>query len=161
MSARAYRFEVPGTPIPQGSKSAFLVGGRPVVVEQGRARLKPWRAQVADACAQAMNGAGLIVGPVVLRVTLYFPRPKSHHVADDPGRELKASAPTFVASRPDVEKVVRAVADALSGVAYRDDAQIATLHAVKLYGDPPRAVIEVGEVVYALRPVGVGEAARV
>jgi crossover junction endodeoxyribonuclease RusA len=43
------------------------------------------------------------------------------------------------ASRPDIDKLARAVLDALTGVAFRDDSQVAKLDLLKLWVDaiPP------------------------
>lgn len=133
-------FTVVGTPIPQGSKTAFMAGGRPVVVEQGRAKLKPWRAQIADAAAAAMNGAGLIQGAVLVMCYFWFPRPKAHFRANG---EVKPSAPDYVGVRPDLDKVARAVLDGITGVIIRDDAQVAGLVCEKSYGDRPRVEVKV------------------
>lgn len=140
MSAGPVAFTVYGTPVPQGSKTAFMAGGRPVVVEQGRAKLRPWRAQVADAAAQAMNGGGLMAGPVMVELYAYMPRPKRHYRANG---ELREDAPEWVGVRPDLDKLVRAVLDGLSGVVFRDDAQVAGLATEKTYGDPPRVEVKV------------------
>jgi Holliday junction resolvase RusA-like endonuclease len=142
---RQLAFTVPGTPVPQGSKSAFVVKGRAVVAESNRAKLKPYRAVVSQCAAEAMAGAELYAGPVRVRLQLVFPRPKAHFVADDPARDLKASAPVYMASRPDAEKVARAIADALTGVVFRDDAQVSVWEIEKMYGTSPRAIIGVDE----------------
>ena len=47
---------------------------------------------------------------------------------------LKASAPV-APGKPDLDKLARAVGDALTGVAYRDDAQITRWHLQKRYGE--------------------------
>lgn len=153
MSAPIYRFTVPGKPVPQGSKTAIPTRGRPVLVEGNRAKLKPYRSLVAMACAEAMQGAELLVGPVALKLFLYFPRPLAHYVAGKRERGLRADAPWRVATRPDAEKVARAVCDALTGVAFRDDAQVAELEVVKVYGDPPRTEVQLAPIV-ALRAEG-------
>lgn len=134
------RFTVHGQPVPQGSKSAIRVGARTVIVDQNRAKLKPWRAQLADAAAAAMNGRGVAVGPVGIVLDLYFQRPKAHYRRSG---ELREDAPEYVTTRPDGDKVARAVADALTGVVYRDDSQVAEWVIGKRYGDPPRAMVTV------------------
>jgi crossover junction endodeoxyribonuclease RusA len=40
-----------------------------------------------------------------------------------------------VVGSPDIDKVCRAVLDALTGILYRDDAQVVALSAVKTYAD--------------------------
>lgn len=122
-------FFVPGLPVPQGSKRAFIVrpkGGRPrPVLAESAKDLKPWRAQVALAAKAAVdrNGGGWFTKqPLFVRLKFLFLRPASlpkkkvHHVV-----------------RPDVDKLARAVLDALKGVVYGDDGQIGELHVRKAY----------------------------
>ena len=56
-----------------------------------------------------------------------FPRPKGHSGK----RGLKPSAPTKHTQKPDIDKCVRVVLDALTSVAYADDAQVVQVHARK------------------------------
>lgn len=127
----AIEFAVAGVPIPQGSKQAFVVKGRAVVTERGRARLGPWRGQVA-AMASAFVEEPL-AGPVYVELDFTFTRPKSHYRTGALAHELKPLAPEYVATRPDVDKLARAVLDALTGVAFRDDGQVAELRVSKRY----------------------------
>lgn len=138
-------FTVYGEPVPQGSKSAIRVGARTVLVEGNRAKLKPYRARIADAAAEAMAGAELMAGPLGVRLLLYFSRPKAHYRANG---ELRADAPTFVEKRPDAEKVARAVADAMTGIVYRDDSQIAVWQIEKQYAESPCTRVAVAPVTY-------------
>ena len=48
--------------------------------------------------------------------------------------------------RPDVDKLVRALLDALTGVAYEDDAQVVELFALKVYADDARTIVNVSEI---------------
>lgn len=137
------RFTVPGVPVPQGSKTAFVVKGRAVVAESNRAKLKPYRATVAEAAAAATNGGGLVTGPVRLELLLVFARPKSHFRTGAYAAVLRDDAPAYVSTRPDASKVTRAIEDALTGIVWRDDAQVAELAVTKVYGDPPRAEVVV------------------
>jgi len=134
------QFTVHGIPAPAGSKRAFVVKGRAVVTDAS-AKSRPWKALVADAAAQAMNGAQLLRGPLCLSIVFHVPRPKGHI-----GKHgVRPSAPRFPAVRPDVDKLSRAVLDALSGVLYIDDAQIVEKTVAKYYGEPARAEITVRE----------------
>lgn len=47
--------------------------------------------------------------------------------------------------KPDMDNIVKVVADALNGVAYHDDTQIALLSASKIYSDEEGLDIVVGE----------------
>ena len=124
-------FSVDGIPVPQGSKSAFVVKGRAVVTERGRAALGPWRALVSARAADAL--AEPIVGPVAVELHFRLLRPKAHYRTGAHAGELRDDAPAYVSTRPDVDKLSRAVLDALSGVAFADDGQVAGLIAYKLF----------------------------
>lgn len=104
-------FFVPGTPIPQGSKTAYVRGGRAVLVEANKNH-KAWRDKVAEYAAPYAGAFGKHV-PVRACYTYVFRKPKS--VKDRPHHVVK----------PDVDKLDRCLNDALTkaGVIH-DDAQI-------------------------------------
>lgn len=125
---------------PQGSKEARIVRGRAIMTDgfgDKPRRLREWRSAIA-ASARAwlsLNGSPApIDGPVRLTATFYVARPKSA-----PKRVL------VPATRPDLDKCVRAIGDALSKIAYTDDARIVDLIARKRFAvdSPPRVEIEV------------------
>jgi len=122
-------FFAPGTPQPQGSKSAIVRGGRAVVVEgrRGKARnaFTEWRATVRIAAAAARGAeAEPFAGPVALRVHFSVPRPTS----------APKTRRTWAAKRPDLDKLVRAVLDAMTEAAvWGDDAQVVHVVATKDY----------------------------
>lgn len=120
-------FSVRGLPVSEGSKRAFLPKGsdQPVVVSVNARNLAAWRAQVAAAAATAYRAQPVDECPVYLWLSFFFARPRSHSKARrfDP----------WVRSAPDIEKLVRAVNDALQHVLYRNDAQVAVLTATKSY----------------------------
>ena len=127
-------FFVAGVPRPQGSMRAI------VSKSTGRAFLKnssdtlaPWRNQIVQVATEGIEDEGWSVfpsGPLELEVVFFFDRPKSHpkkRRAIDRGIHYKM---------PDIDKLVRAVGDALSVSALiGDDDQIATLHAYKRYAE--------------------------
>lgn len=126
-------FDVPGIPQPQGSTKAFInkKTGRPIITSSNR-NLKPWRAAVAAAAAQEMRSIGneTATASVSLMVMFRFPRPVSHY-----GKKgLLPSAPSKMRVRPDLDKLVRAIGDALkdAGV-YKDDSQVTEISAFKDY----------------------------
>lgn len=144
------RFEVPGVPAPQGNKTAYVRGGRAVLVEgrRGPARehFQSWRNAVASAALAARSGSELIVAPVELDVSFYFPRPKSHYGQGRNAAVVKPSAPAVHTSKPDLDKLIRTIGDAITGVLLRDDSLICQVTATKLYGDA-RAAITIRPVV--------------
>jgi Holliday junction resolvase RusA-like endonuclease len=47
--------------------------------------------------------------------------------------------------KPDIDNVVKAVLDGLNGVAWKDDKQVTSLMASKVYGENPQVVVHVAE----------------
>ena len=129
---------VHGIPAPQGSKTPWGQEANP--------NTRPWRAAVASQAATTMNGQPLLTGPLTLEVVFIFPRPKHHYRSGTHSHELKPSAPVHHAGKPDVDKLLRAIGDSLTGTVIRDDAQIARVIATKLYGEPACARILIREV---------------
>jgi crossover junction endodeoxyribonuclease RusA len=122
--------EVFGDPASQGSHS--VIHGR--IVQVNSAKHKRWRNAVAFAALDLVtDGWKLLDEPLELSVIFYLPRPKT--VQD---RE-------YPAVMPDVDKLLRAVFDSLSGVVYVDDSRIITVSAQKRYADDrgPGALIRV------------------
>lgn len=114
-----------GTPVPQGSKTAFAVsrkgadGGREFTGQASmvegrrgpaRAAFKAWREAVRAESLAAFPRLDPLGGPLRLLVT-FVPseRPKSHPKRTE----------TWPTARPDVDKLLRAVGDALTHVPER------------------------------------------
>ncbi len=131
-------FVVRGLPVPQGSPRAFVHDGRATVVSgatgagsHGRT-LADWRRAIATEARAAIGDRPLLAGPVRVDLIFVLARPKTHFRA---GGTLRPSAPVWVTTRPDGDKLERAAWDALSGVIVRDDAVIAAWSGRKRYAD--------------------------
>ncbi|WP_297739669.1 RusA family crossover junction endodeoxyribonuclease [uncultured Tessaracoccus sp.] len=111
-------FFVPGTPAPQGSKKHV---GNGVMIESSK-RLEPWRAVVAWAAKQHIKAPR--AGAIRLDLHFVMPRPKSHFGTGRNADRIKPTAPDCHTQKPDIDKLERAILDALTGVAYRDDSQV-------------------------------------
>ena len=130
-------FVVDGAPAPQGSKVARTTpGGAGYVHESNRAKLEPWRAAVAARAREAMGGRPPLTGPLELDVAFLFGRPRAHYRTGRHAGELKPTAPIYCDKRPDLDKLLRAIGDAITGIVAVDDAAIVELHARKAYGSP-------------------------
>ena len=105
----------------------------------------PWRARVEAAAVKAMDGLELRTGALRLNVTFVFRRPAGHYGTGRNAGRLKPSAPLYVRTRPDADKLLRAVGDSITGIVCRDDAQLVIVHAEKHYGEPACAHIVVQE----------------
>jgi len=131
--SRSVTFTVVGIAQPKGSTRAFVRGTRAIITSDNP-KVKDWEHGIAST-ARLVARDGLFVGPVAVRVCFALLRP--------------VSLPRRVVAhvrKPDLDKLVRSVGDALTGVLYRDDAQVVELHARKVYaiaGAAPSAVITV------------------
>jgi Holliday junction resolvase RusA-like endonuclease len=116
-------FYVPGDPIAQGSKNAYRRGERIVLVESAK-RLPAWRYKITSA-AQEANLTKFETEAVKVTLLFCLLQPKS-------------STRRYPTTKPDLDKLVRAVLDALTGVAYKDDSQVCQLDVQKVYtyGEP-------------------------
>ena len=116
------KFWVSGKPVPQGSMK--VINGH-ILHSQGSA-LALWRADVARNAQ--VRGYKPVEGAIHVSLTFVFRAPKS----------VKRPAPWV---KPDLDKLIRAVLDGLTGVAYEDDSQVITITARKVYGDKEGAWI--------------------
>lgn len=115
---------VSGTPKPQGSKRAFKhkTTGNVVMVEDNK-NVRDWRSDMKNVAGAEFADTPPFEGPVTVMVVFHMPRPKSHP-------KTKQTWPT---SKPDVDKLLRAVLDALTGIAFKDDSQVTMLTGVKAW----------------------------
>jgi crossover junction endodeoxyribonuclease RusA len=140
MSNDAIVFTVIGVPQPQGSARAFTYhrkpekgGGIGARVDSDNQKLKAWRRDVALAARRVYRGDP-IVGPVRVVAEFYLPRPKS----------LRGDRSHV--TRPDCDKLLRGICDAVTDVLIEDDSQVTQVKGTKAYaaiGRPPCAVIAV------------------
>ena len=120
---------VDGTPAPQGSKRHV---GRGIMVESSK-KVKPWRAAVAAAAREAMQGREMLRDcPIRFSVAFFFVRPASHRSKRG---GLKPSARKRPHVQPDLSKLLRATEDALTGIVWDDDARVVEGRISKLYDD--------------------------
>jgi Holliday junction resolvase RusA-like endonuclease len=80
-----------------------------------------------------MEGRALFEGPLILTISIYRSRPKGHYGTGRNEGCLRMSAPFYPTTQPDTTKLVRGIEDAMTGVVYRDDAQIVHQKARKSY----------------------------
>lgn len=117
-------FRALGLPAAQGSKRAYVVGNRAVVVENNKHTQRSWRTAVAETAHQHRPETPLD-GPLLVRIELRMPRPKARR------RALWADR------KPDIDKLTRNVLDALveAGMII-DDSRVCELQVIKYYADP-------------------------
>ena len=135
---KSFSWNTIGIPAPQGSKR-HVGNGR--LIESCKA-LKPWREQcIADSLSLSIP---TIHGPVSISLVFRFQRPKSHYNSKG---QLKPSAPQYKTSKPDIDKLARAILDSLTlARVIQDDAQCFLLTAQKRFcvaQEPPGVMITV------------------
>ena len=128
-----WRF-VRGVPKPQGSKKSFLTGPKAVVetakkngvraqvVDDNPKALRFWRYSVSAALGRHWTGPP-IDGPVTIGLCFTFLKPKSVPKSRE-----------FPTVKPDIDKLTRAVLDAMTGIVFADDSRGVTVGAEKVYG---------------------------
>jgi Holliday junction resolvase RusA-like endonuclease len=107
---------------------------------------RPWRAVCVDAAAPQMAGRELLAGPLVVVMVFYWPRRHGHYGSGKNAQRLRPSAPAHPVVRPDLLKQARSTEDALTGVVWRDDAQIVAEHLHKRWGEPERCELRIREI---------------
>ncbi len=132
-------FNVLGTPAPKGSSRAILIKGRAVNVPGGsntnRTQLKSWDVSVRAAAAFKLGKRDepLFLGkPLHVELQFRLQRPAGHWGT----KGLKPSAPIAPATKPDIDKLVRATLDSMNGLVFDDDSRIVRLLVTKTYAAP-------------------------
>jgi Holliday junction resolvase RusA-like endonuclease len=128
---RSVTVDVRGMPRPQGSlKMHRLPNGG--VAARYPAAVWQWRAQVQQAVAERNEPA--FPGAVDLRLGFDLPRPAGHYGTGRNQDTVKQSAPASPTVMPDLDKLIRCVADAITDAGlWRDDSQVVSIAAAKRY----------------------------
>jgi Holliday junction resolvase RusA-like endonuclease len=137
-------FFVAGEPAPKGSTKSFPYhkkgGGLGVSTTNANPRTKDWELRVAYAAQQVQDGRPLMTGPVAVSLMFALSRPKSL-----PKRETEP-----IKKKNDLDKLVRALLDGLTGTIFEDDGQVIVITATKSFArpdNPPGCSIVLKEVV--------------
>jgi len=138
---------VPGTPATAGSKKPFTfrdkkTGKIRALMAPDSKRQKPWMAKVSVVAMENYKAAPLR-GYITLRVDFCFARPKSHYGSGKNHDQVKPSAPRYHTQKPDLDKLLRAAMDAMTGIVWHDDCQIVRYEDVRKFwvtGRPGAAI---------------------
>jgi Holliday junction resolvase RusA-like endonuclease len=144
VGARSLTFTVDGDPQTKGSAKAFVVFGHVIeayerfrktgrriapraFITNDNPNAKAWQETVMDAAIKARRTGPLVqgelmAGAVVVDLVFYLARPQ----------KIRSSIVAHT-TRPDFDKLVRPVLDALTGVIYADDGQVVAGRIAKQY----------------------------
>ena len=136
------RFTVLGEPKGKGRPRATVSGGyakvytpKDTVMYENLVRLE-YRQQ----CGDYMFPEGAVLD---MRIAAFYSIPKS---ASKKKRKQMEDGSIRPVKKPDMDNVVKSIADSLNGVAYRDDTQIVDCAVRKFYSDKPRVIITIKEI---------------
>lgn len=125
----------------------FIIPIRPVAFaragQYGKRRYTPkpqvaYRNSVKAIARHAMGCKKQMEGPVALHFTAQYQSPKTWG-------ENRRAATVWKTSRADLDNLIKEVADSLSGIIYRDDAQVASIIAQKVYGREDSVRVQITE----------------
>lgn len=139
---KTLQFSVAMRAEPQGSSKAFVIPGtNRAIVTSANTKMKPFRSEVTRMamatlsdmkCDEPMLGKHI---PVFVEVIFHFSKPDSI-----PKNRVHPVV------KPDIDKLLRAVLDSLTGVAFKDDAQVVQTRTAKRYSHRDYVDITVSEV---------------
>ena len=122
-------FFVRGRPVPQGSMKFVRPG---VMIHSRSQDLALWRADIARNAE--LFGFKPIASAVKVELDFVMSRPKS-------------SKRAFPSVKPDLDKLIRAVLDGLTGVAFEDDSQVILIQSSKTYGEKQGVWIRIEQIL--------------
>jgi len=131
------------------TKIIFSIPGRPTAWmragSSGERRFTPKKMKVAKQaisteCRRAMGTQGPITGPVRIQMMAIYAIPASWSPAL---KEAAQRGEIFHVSRPDLDNLEKNLLDALNGIAFMDDCQVAELMCRKRYGHPERTDVTI------------------
>jgi len=132
----SFKITVLGIPVTQGSKTAFVAGGKAIMREKssGAAHMRfvDWRQAVRSEAQRAMEyrerDNPYWSGPVSVECRFSLLKPAS-------APKTRRTWPIGARSG-DVDKLARLILDALTGIVFADDSHVVELHVSKDYGVP-------------------------
>lgn len=125
-------FTIPGDPVGKGRPRATTIGGHARMYTP--AKTAAYEQLVAVYASAAMKKAPLLEHPVRLRLGIYCKVPGTW------SKKRRADALAGIerpAKKPDLDNIVKALADGMNGIVWVDDSQIVELVCSKHYALEP------------------------
>ena len=97
-------------------------------------------AGITKLASEAMAGRDLLTGPVSLNIFMVIEPPKS---MPKRRRQWLIENRCAVTKKPDLDNIAKLIGDALNGVAFEDDSQVAELWVKRVYGETSKTVVSV------------------
>ncbi len=148
MTDRIITLWIPGRPAPSGSLTGFVnqISGKVNMTPASKYK-KPWMDSVRWAWIQSDYYRQFFAfeGPVRMDTVFYRVRLKGHY--GKTGLNKAGRTTPYPITTPDLSKLLRSTEDALTGYAYKDDAQIVEHHSYKKWGDESGCEISIQELI--------------
>lgn len=142
MVAPLVRIVVPGVPRAwqrAGHRIMTNRTGKQFVASYTQAQTRSEQGAAKYFAQAAMQGAPPLGGPLDARVCAYLPVPRSWSKRK---QAMALAGQHFPTGKPDADNFLKNL-DALTGIVFRDDAQIVDASVWKRYSTEPRLVIEI------------------
>ena len=130
------RFTVPGEPQGKGRARVGNIAGRARMFTP--AKTVQYENLIALMAQDAMGGADQFAGPVLIEVTMHC----AVRASWSKKKQAQALAgEMYPTSKPDADNCLKAVCDALNGVAWKDDTQVTDVRMRKRFSETPRVEV--------------------
>ena len=131
------KFNIPGKPIAKKRPRFFRRGNFTGTYNDQRTEEGRFLWEVQNQLPLGMNGPIIeSEGHICMRVIFYMPIPKSTS-------KKKRQILLYHTKKPDLDNLVKFVKDCFNDVVWKDDSQVAELHAGKMYSEDTRTEITV------------------
>lgn len=121
---------VAGVPAPQGSKNVSRSGH----TYESSKKVKPWREAVIKQVVDDGHYDRMLGIDLHVKCVFHFARPKYHYYSGRRSDVLRDNAPMYVATTPDIDKLLRSTFDALTkSRLILDDKIIVSQQSLKVY----------------------------
>ena len=131
---------------------SFFIPGKPIALQRHRTyrrgatniQVDPSANDKADFLLQAMQHRPDVPfrSPLAVRLTFFFPRPKSHYNK----KGLKIGIPVWHISKPDCDNLAKFICDSLQPVFWADDSIICDLRIRKVYAEAPGIAAQISPI---------------
>ena len=135
-----FRFTVPGEPVGKGRPRVVRRGG---FIQTYTPEKTASYENLVKLEFQRQGGRMMKDGPVYMSIMAWYAIPKS---VSKRKREAMIGGLILPTKKPDCDNLAKSIADALNGLAYRDDSQVVSLHVSKRFGEEPGVSVTLEEV---------------
>ncbi|HBO7019226.1 RusA family crossover junction endodeoxyribonuclease [Pseudomonas aeruginosa] len=132
------KFSVDGVPRGKGRPRAARTGAG--VRMYTPKQTEDYERSIAMAAQKALAGRPLIAGPVLIELRMFHPIPRSWSKKRQAMALVGEVMPTV---KCDADNCLKAVCDALNGVAWKDDTQVVNVMLAKRYAEVPRVEVKI------------------